>query len=209
MNYEFRKAYAELIKKENKESNINEDVPSGAMDSGSYMKTSLENPSDKDAIYVAFKGKKYKKFDSPVLRRNFLDENKEWQSADEIKEEIELNFEEKLFWEEVGAIYLDENGKELTEDEIDIFLEDEIEVEEEEISERVVKTWVKGKTERILRMVSDRKGYKIVKDKKTGMGHEVRLNMSELKKRKDAAKRAKKYYKKNRKKKLSYMKKHK
>ncbi len=48
-----------------------------------------------------------------------------------------------------------------------------------------------------------------MKDKKTGMGHEVKISMDEKNKRKDAAKRAKKYYKKNRKKKLNYMKKHK
>jgi len=209
MNYIHRKAYIEMIKKENRKSNINEDTPLGAMGSGSYMKASMETPSSRDAIYVAFKGNKCKTFDSHILRRKFLDENTDWQISDNIKEDTELTLEENLFWEEVGALYLNEDGVELSEEEIDNFLEGDIEVGDEEINERIIKTWVKGVSGKILRMVSDRKGYKIIKDKKTGMGHEVKISMGEKNKRKEAAKRAKKYYKKNRKKKLSYMKKHK
>jgi len=173
------------------------------------MKSSLENPSSKNAIYVAFKGNKCKTFDSHITRRKFLDENTGWQISENIIDESDLTLEESLFWEEVGALYLNEDGRELTEEEIDIFLEGDIEVGDEEVNERIVKSWVKGVSGKILRMVSDRKGFKIVKDKKTGMGHEVKISMGEKNKRKAAGKRAKKYYKRNRKKKLSYMKKRK
>ncbi len=210
MNYKYRKAYAEMIKKENQKSQISEDVPTGAMDSGSYMKTSLENPNDKNAIYVAFKDGKCKTFDCPVTRRNFMDKNKGWKVAETVKEDEELTFEENLFWEEMSAYYEDEDGNEISEKDLDLMLDnDDILVEDEEINERIIKTWVKSLGKKILRMVSNKKGYKVVKDKKTGIPHEVRLTMQEIQKRKKAAKRAKKYYSKNRKKKLSYMKKRK
>ncbi len=140
MNYEFRKVYKNMIERENKELNINEDVPTGAMDSGSYMKASLDNPSSKDAIYVAFKNNKCKTFDSHISRRKFLDENKGWEISDNIKEDTDLTLEESLFWEELGALYLNEDGQELSEKEIDIFLEGDIEVGDEEVNERIVKS---------------------------------------------------------------------
>lgn len=210
MNYIFRKAYREMMEKERQKKRLSEDVPGGAMDSGSYMKASLENPSSPEAIYVAFKGNKSKTFKCPIARRAFLDKNQDWQIAENTNDDQELTLEENLFWEEMSAYYEDEDGNELQEKDLDLMLDsDDILVEDEEINERIIKTWVRSKGKKILRMVSNKKGYKVIKDKKTGMAHEVRLSMTEIQKRKKAAKRAKKYYSKNRKKKLNYMKKRK
>jgi hypothetical protein len=194
-----------MIEEENKKL-LSEETPSGAMGSGSYLTTSLNNPSDPNAVYVAFRNGKCKTFNCPIERRKFLDENKDWVLAE--NDDDELTLEEKLFWEEIGTLYLDENMSEVEDEDLNELVDNDVEIgDEDNVNERVIKTLVKTNKKKYYRLSSTKPGYKVVKDKKSGLTHEVKISLSEIKKRKNRAKLAKKYYKKNKKKKLIYMKK--
>lgn len=198
MDYQIRKAYHELIRKENEKITLSEEVPGGAMDSGSYLQASLQDPNSKNAVYVAFKGSKCKTFPCKVTRRKFLDENADWKPLESVNEGIEMTLEENLFWEEISALYLNENGDTIDDIDIDMFLEcDDIELlDEQPVNERILKTVIRSKGKKIVRLTSSKKGYKVIKNKH-GVPHEMRLTPQDKARRKKSAARAKKYYKKS------------